>query len=299
VTPPDPSSQVPSLLRGRLSIALAAVLWSTSGGLVKLLTQDTPLQLHVPRLTPLQLACFRLLFAGLVLLPTVRRSEITFRPLMLVMVGVFVLMNVMYIRAMALGTAANAVLLQYSAPMWMYLAGIWLLGERVDRRGLAALALGLFGVAVIVVGNWTPAQMGLIALGLGSGVTYAGILICLRLLRDCSSELLTVLNHLAGGLILLPFVLVAWSANPTPGQWLTLILLGGLQMGVPYLLVARALRVVSPHEAGIICLLEPLLNPAWAYLAVGELPSSWTFLGGAFILGALAWRYWPRQIKSC
>ena len=67
-------------------------------------------------------------------------------------------------------------------------------------------------------------------------------------------------------------------------------------MGLPYWLVARGLRSVSPQEAGTITLLEPLLNPLWAYLAASELPSRFTLIGGAFILGALLWRYWPGQV---
>jgi drug/metabolite transporter (DMT)-like permease len=66
-------------------------------------------------------------------------------------------------------------------------------------------------------------------------------------------------------------------------------------MALPYWLMARSLKVVSPQEAGTISLLEPLLNPLWAYLVSGEQPSLYTLAGGAFILGALAWRYWPRR----
>jgi drug/metabolite transporter (DMT)-like permease len=90
---------------------------------------------------------------------------------------------------------------------------------------------------------------------------------------------------------LLPFV---WFlATPMPAQLVVLFLFGAVQMGLPYWLVARGLRVVSPQEAGMITLLEPLLNPLWAYLIAAEAPSALTLVGGAFILGALAWRYWP------
>jgi drug/metabolite transporter (DMT)-like permease len=81
--------------------------------------------------------------------------------------------------------------------------------------------------------------------------------------------------------------------SPTAAQLVVLALFGAVQMGLAYWLVARGLRVVSPQEAGTITLLEPLLNPLWAYLISGETPSTFTFIGGLFILGALAWRYWP------
>ena len=89
--------------------------------------------------------------------------------------------------------------------------------------------------------------------------------------------------------------MVAVAAAPSPAQIAFLIFFGGVQMALPYWLVARGLRVVSPQEAGTITLLEPLLNPVWAYLVSPETeaPSAFTWLGGALILGALAWRYSP------
>jgi drug/metabolite transporter (DMT)-like permease len=280
---------------GRLLIALAALLWSTGGAFTKVLTKETFLGLNAPEIGPLQIACFRALFAAFVLLPTLRRKDISFRPAMLAMVISFALMNATFISALALGTAANAIVLQYTAPMWMYLASVWWLGESADRRNLVALAIGLIGIGVLFVGGWQGGQLPIVGLGLASGLSYAGVLIFLRVLRDSSSRWLTVVNHLFGGLILVP--LVADMPWPSPAQLAWLFLYGAVQMGLPYWLVARGLRSVSPQEAGTITLLEPILNPLWAYLVASEVPSQFEWIGGAFILGALAWRYWPRRIK--
>src|SRR5262245_30333870 len=283
------------LARGRLYIVLGAMLWSLGGGFNKVLTKPTALGLDEPTVHSLQIACFRVLFAGLVLLPIIRRRDISFRPFMIVMVLSFTLMNASYVTAQALGTAANAVLLQYTAPLWLYLASVWWLGEAADQRNLVALFVGAIGVGIILVGGWQEAQLGIIALGLFSGVMYAGVLIGLRVLRDASSAWLTLLNHLFGGLVLLPIVLIVVPPYLTGAQWATFILFGAVQMALPYVLVARGLRSVSPQEAGTLTLIEPLLNPVWAYLISGEVPSPWTLVGGGFILGALAWRYWPRR----
>ena len=293
-----------SLTQGRLCIALAAVLWSTGGAFTKVLTQDTFAHLNEPPLAtlewggyqlPVQIACYRALFAALVLLPTLRRKDLAFRPPMIWMALSFAAMNALYITAMALGTSANAILLQYSAPLWMYLAAIFLLGERADRRGSIALAFGLAGIAIIVLGGWTDGDPTVIVIALGSGVTYAGVLLGLRVLRALSSRWLTVWYHLLGGLVLVPFLIAL--RPPTVAQFITLFFYGSVQMGLAYFLVARGLRVVSPQEAGTITLLEPILNPIWAYLVSPrtEVPSVWTCVGGAVILGALAWRYWPRR----
>jgi DME family drug/metabolite transporter len=294
----------PSLARGRLYIVLAAVLWSTGGAFTKVLTQDTFLGLNEPPIetltiadkpVPVQIACYRALFAGLFLIPTLRRRDISFRMPMIWMALSFAAMNGLYITAMALGTSANAIFLQYSAPLWMYLAAVFLLGEPADRRGTIALAIGMCGIAVIVAGGWQDGELPVVAIALGSGLTYAGVLIGLRVLRGESANWLTVWNHLWGGLILVPLLLTL--RPPTFTQFVVLFFYGSLQMGLAYALVARGLRVVSPQEAGTITLLEPILNPIWAYIVSPEteVPGVFTWIGGAIILGALAWRYWPSR----
>ena len=116
----------------------------------------------------------------------------------------FAAMNALYVVAMALGSAANAVLLQYTAPMWMYLASVFWLGEPADRRSSVALLAGLLGIAVIIYGGWEEAQLSVVAIALGSGVAYAGVILGLRVLRAASPRWLTVVNHLSGALVLLP-----------------------------------------------------------------------------------------------
>jgi drug/metabolite transporter, DME family len=273
------------------------VLWSLSGAFTKLLTRPSLLGLHDPELPALVIAFARVLFAGLVLVPTLRTKDVTFRPAMAGMVVSFAVMNALFVSAMAAGSAANAILLQYTAPMWLYFASVFWLREPADSRGPLTLGFGLAGLAAIVWGGWQEAQLWVIGLGLGSGLTYAGVVIGLRVLRTESPRWLTVLNHLGGALALVPFVVALAPPKPGISQLAFLALFGAIQMALPYWLMARGLRVVSPQEAGVITLLEPLLNPLWAYLVAPETetPSWYTFLGGAFILGGLAYRYAPRR----
>jgi drug/metabolite transporter (DMT)-like permease len=85
---------------------------------------------------------------------------------------------------------------------------------------------------------------------------------------------------------------------PSPGQLGLLAAFGTIQMGLPYWLMARGLRSISAQEAGAITLLEPVLNPLWAYLVAGEKPASMTWLGGSLILAALVWRYLPKNTSN-
>jgi drug/metabolite transporter (DMT)-like permease len=194
-----------------------------------------------------------------------------------------------------MGTAANAIFLQYTAPLWVYLAGIWWLGEKADQRSTVAVAAGMLGVAVILAGGWQGERLDVIGLALGSGVAYAGVILWLRVLRGSSPRWLTVLNHLGSAVVLFPDALRF--GLPTTGQLVWLFLFGAIQMGLPYWLMARSLQTISPAEAGTLTLLEPILNPLWAYLVAPteEMPGAMTWIGGALILSGIAYRYWPRK----
>ena len=271
-----------TLNRARLYVVLAALMWSTSGMLAKLIALPGP-----------TMACGRALFAAVVLVPFLRRGKVTFRPAMLGMVACFTIMNVCYVTSITLTTAANAIFLQYTAPAWMFLASVLWLGDRLDRRNLASLIVGMAGIAIIVVGSWERASLGVV-LGLVAGLSYGGVAVFLRVLRDEDPFWLTTINHLVSGLVVLPFVLTRpeWSFSlASTGQLIGLAIYGALQMSVPYCLFCRALSVVTPQEAGLITLLEPVLNPMLTWLAVGELPARSTIFGGTFIVTGVGWRY--------
>lgn len=239
------------------------------------------------------MACGRALFAAAVLVPFLRRSKLTFRPAMLGMVACFATMNVCYVTSITLTTAANAIFLQYTAPAWMFLASVLWLGEPLDRRSLASLLVGMVGIAVIIVGSWQSASLG-VALGLIAGAAYGGVAAFLRVLRDEDPFWLTTMNHLVSGLVVLPFVFLGPQWQPTnvaAWQWVGLAVYGGAQMAIPYILFSRSLTVVTPQEAGLITLLEPVLNPVLTWLAVAEVPAASTMVGGLVILCGVAWRY--------
>jgi drug/metabolite transporter, DME family len=301
----DPASPDPSPAQARLCVVGAALLWSLSGAFAKALTEPTPLHTNDPPLEPwhflgvdfpVPIACYRALFAALALTPLLKKRDVTFRPAMLLMGLAFAAMNLMFITANALGTAANATFLQYTAPFWMYLASVFWLGEPSDRRGTISLFAGLAGIAVIVVGGWQDGQLPAVALALGSGVMYTGVVVGLRVLRAESSRWLTVWNLGLSGLLLVP--LVIGLRLPSVPQFVVLFFFGVLQLAVPYWLMARGLRVIGPAEAGTLTLLEPMLNPVWTFLISGEQPRPSTFVGGAIVLAALAWRYAPGLRQS-
>ncbi len=309
------SSAPASLTSARLCLVLAAVLWSLGSVFMRLLRDPLGVGLDSPALTPLQIAFYRGLFGGLVMLALVRRAEMKFRPAMFGMVVVFTVMSGLYLSALGLGPAANAIFLQNTAPLWVFVFAVLFLGERGDRRGWQTVLIGAAGAVVIVAGNWPRdlppadqrAQVLILFMGADSGVVYAIVVLFLRALRAHSAAWLVALNLLGTAVTLGLFVLLndgwstfaAWATAPSAKQVAVLVVFGAVQMAIPYWLFARGLRTVSPQEAAIITLIEPLLNPVWAYMITPEkdTPNVWMLAGGGLILLALVWKYVPERAK--
>lgn len=288
---PEPKSSSRSSARrlrmGRWHIFAAAVLWSLSGVVAKSLPLD-----------PLSIAFYRGLFAGLALLPCVRSRNWVFRPVMVWLGVSFGAMTGLYLGAVKTTTAANAIYLEYTATFWVIPLGMIFLGEVPDRRSLVGILVAMSGIAVIVGWGYDgrPHEWQGIALGLASGAAYAVVATGMRGLRDLDSIWLSTILNLLGSMTL-GLALVVFHgrgpAIPTGSQTLILIAFGVVQMAIPYILFARGLREVGTAEAGLIALIEPILNPVWVVLVIHEWPTIPTLLGGSLLLGGVVYRYWP------
>lgn len=278
------AARAPSALAGRMWIVAAAVLWSSSGLFAKAPTFAAwPVDSR-----GVLLAFWRALFAGLLLIPLVRRPRWDVK--LIPLCATFAAMNVTYLSAMTLTTAANAIWLQSTAPWWIFLAGVLLLREPFARSERTALVVGGLGMAIILWFEVQGQARSGVLCGLVSGITYAGVVMSLRALRSHDSVWLIVVSHLATAAVMLPYV--AWlDIWPSSGQWPVLAGFGLLQMAVPYVFFARGLRTVTAQEATVIGLLEPLLLPVWVYFAWSEAPAPWTIVGGGLILAGLILRY--------
>ena len=284
----DLPAHVPTLGQARLLVLAAATLWSTSGFFVK-----APFFQGWPGPA---MAFWRAAFACLVLWPLVRRPKWSWK--LIPMTATFVAMNYTYLTAMAKGSAANAIWLQCTAPVWVLVVGVFVFGERAVWRDWLLLGFAAAGVGIILFYESRGAALEAVLWGLASGVFYAGVVLSLRQLREHEAAWLTALNHSVAAVVLAPFALGRlWSsivaAAPLPAgiQWPFLAGLGIVQMGLPYVLFTRGLRRIPGHEATGIALAEPLLVPLWVYLAWGDAPAWWTFFGGGLILAGLAIRY--------
>ena len=283
---------------GRVQILLAAMLWSTSGFFAKAPWFDA-----WPEDTRgLMLAFWRSGFAVLILVPMIRRP--TWQWPMLPMLVCFPLMVWSFMSAMVHGPAANAIWLQYLAPGWVLLGGVILLREPVTAADVRMILFCLSGVLLILLMEmWSGSALLATAMGILSGVSFAGVVLSMRQLRKVDPAWLITLNHTATVLLLAPWVWATPSVEMPTTSYVALGLFGVIQMSIPYVLFARGLRSTPSPEASVLTLIEPVLVPLWVYLAWShhpsyEAPRWWTWAGGGLILIGLLSRYLPPMLRA-
>jgi len=192
-----------------------------------------------------------------------------------------------------LTTPANAIWLQSAAPWWVFLFSVVVFREPVVRRDLVPLAFGMAGVGTILAFEMLahPGQnMGGIACGVASGISYGGVVFFMGKLNTENASWLVALNHAIAAAVMLPGV-IYFGLWPSAAQLPVLVAFGVFQMAVPYLLLLRGLRSVRAQEAVSIGLIEPVLMPLWTFLIWGVTADWWTIVGGALILTGLLYRY--------
>ena len=195
---------------------------------------------------------------------------------------------VLFVFATRMTTAANAIFLQYTAPVYVALIGRWYLGERASRIDWLVIAVALAGIALFFLDRLTIAGLWGNILALGSGLAFALVALFLRKEKAGSPVASIVLGNVIVAVAGAPFMFQAPSLGED-GLW-RLLLLGTVQLGLPYVFYATAIKQVSALEATLIPLLEPVLNPLWVMLALGERPGPWAIVGGLLVLSAVLGR---------
>ncbi|MEX0804276.1 MAG: EamA family transporter [Candidatus Binatia bacterium] len=281
VTPPPVTLSKSDADRGRAFILLAAFFWSLAGVFIKFL------DLH-----PLTIVFYRSLFASLVFVPFLKPSDFRFDAAMIVSVISYTAAISAFVSANKLTTAANAIVLQYTAPVFVFLFSRLVLGERISTLNAFALFVSMIGVGIISFESAGEPEMAGVLLALLSGVLFAVYMVNLQQMKNISPVSVTWFNNLVCAVLLLPFVKTQLSISID--QFWILAVMGAVQLGLPYFLFSKGLRTIPLQEAALIALIEPVLNPLWVAVTVGEIPSLATLVGGGMILMALAVRYvWP------
>ena len=273
----------------RLQLATAAALFSTGGAAVKAVT-----------LSGWQVASFRSGIAALAFLALTGEARRGWSR-RAVLVGVaYAACLTLFVLANRLTTSANTIFLQSTAPLYLVFLGPWLLKEPVRRQDLGFLLVVGLGLALFFLGTETPVATAPDpvrgnVLALTSGFFWAVTVCGLRWMGAAGGGHGSAGAAVASG-NLIAFVAALPMALPVgthaAADWGIVAYLGVFQIAVAYLFVTRALAVIPALEASLILLIEPVLNPVWAWLVHGERPGPWALLGGAVILGATTVKGW-------
>lgn len=270
----------------RLMALAAAALFSTGGTAIKLCSFD-----------PWQVACLRCVVAAVTLLLFVPRTRRVPDVRVFAVAGAYALQSLLFSTSNKMTTAANAIFLQSTSPIYVLLLSPLLLREKARARDLVFLAALAAGMAMFFVGRekardtaLDPALGNILAAG--SGVGWALTVIGLRWLGraggDAAGDAIqaTCLGNVLAAALTLPLALPLSGGGAA--DWAIVVFLGAVQIALAYVCLTRAARGVPALELALLLLLEPVLSALWAWMKLRETPGPWSIAGAATILGATA-----------
>ena len=264
-----------------LLLLITVVLWSTSGLFVKILDWH-----------PLAISGARSAFAALVIWIYLRRPRFVWTPTLIGGAIAYLGTQTLFVIATTLTSAANAIFLQYTAPVWVALFGIWFLRERARAIDWWTMGIIFGGMALFFGDELSPAGVQGNLVAILAGLIFAWMILFMRKQKEGSPEHIVFLGNILCALVGLPVIVMEGMAGTLPGpqSWLILVYLGVLQLGIPYLLYARSIRHLNAIEAVLIQTLEPILNPIWVFLIISDRPGPWSLAGAAVVLIAVTAR---------
>ncbi len=260
-----------------LFLAFSAFLWSTSGLFIKLID-----------LNPLAIAGMRSAIAAVVMLLLMRgKLQFTWSFPQISGALAYAITMILFVSATKMTTAANAILLQYTAPVFTALLGAWFLREKVSRFDWVIISVVIGGMFLFFLDRISLSGIWGNIMAVGSGMTMSYFILCMRMQKDASPIETVILGNLATMLICSPFF---FQQVPTIFDGVTLLYMGVLQIGLSFIIFSTAIKYVAALDAILIQTIDPLLNPIWVYLVIGEAPGRWALAGGLIVLSAVTAR---------
>ena len=261
-----------------LFVFVAAFLWSTGGLFIKWNSLDG-----------LELSCLRSFFALLTVAIVTRGAGFSLNRLTAAAALLYAVLVILFVLATKVTTAANAIFLQYTAPVYLLILEPLVYKEKFRSRDLITVLVCLGGMALFFVGQLRPQDIAGNVMALASGFFFA---LYFLLLRHPQARLVNRASSVVYGNLLVVLAVAPWGyaalQSMTSQDWFSVVYLGVVQLGISYVFFTVGMeRGVRSLDAGIICYTEPVLNPVWVFLVLGERPSQWALLGGAIITTAV------------
>jgi len=258
-------------------LVATAVLWSFGGLLIKLVNWH-----------PFAIAGGRSLIAALLFYFVLGRPKLKMSRSQWAAAFAYSATVILFVFATRLTTAANAILLQYAAPVYTILLSAWILKEKSSIIDWGAVFLILGGMVLFFLDGFEMGHILGNVLAILSGLSFALMVVFLRKQKHSSTwEPIfwgNVLTALAG----IPFMTGSF---PDTTGILSLFALGIFQLGLSYILYTIAIKRVTAVEATIVPVIEPILNPIWVFIGLGEMPGVWAIVGGVLVLLTVSLRF--------
>ena len=252
-------------------LIIAALMWSLGGLFIKLVD-----------LNPMAITGIRSLGAAVVLLIYIKKPKLYWNRYFFSGVLAYSMMVILYVISIRLTTAANAIFLEFTAPLYVVVFGYFLLNERINRFDIFAMVIIFLGMGLFFMDELSFYGFWGNILALLAGVCLALVTVLIRKEKESAFEIVFFGNALTT-IICLPFIIQGFSST-TQVDWFIIFGLGIFQLGIPYLLYTTALKYVSALDAILVGMLEPVFNPIWVYIFVGEAMGEWAFIGAALVI---------------
>jgi drug/metabolite transporter (DMT)-like permease len=256
-----------------LFLMLAAILWSTSGVLVKIINWQ-----------PIAILAGRSLFTSLVFLVYLRRIPTKWTRWKILAAVASILTQFLFVTSTKLTTAANSIFLQYTAPIYVVLLAFWLLREKPSRTDWASMVIIFLGLLLFFGDKLSTEGFYGNILAVLSGMTSALMIVSFRAQKDGAPAESVLIASLFMAIFGFPFVLKeTWTLT----NWLIIAYLGVFQLGLAFLFFTKGIKHIPALEANLVGTLEPILNPLWVLLFLGENMGVFALVGGLVVLGGV------------
>jgi DME family drug/metabolite transporter len=260
-------------------VLIAVLMWSTGGVLIKLTSLDA-----------YQVTFFRSLLAALTVIILTRKQGLRINLFGAITSAIYAILLFLFVWATKHTTAANAIFLQYTAPIYILIFAPFIIGEKFHFRDLITIIFCIGGMSLFFVGKLELNDYWGNFAALGSGIFLGLYIMLLRhpRARGLNSVIAVIYGNLLLALINLPSGLASLPAL-TLRDFLLVATLGIFQIGLSYILFIKGVTGgTRPLDASIIGFFEPILNPVWVFLFYGEEPSKWALVGGGVIVATVA-----------
>ena len=283
--PPKFFSSIPLHKRGLVFISIAALMWSSGGLFIKILTLDA-----------FQISFFRSAIAAItiIVITRSRKEKLDFQfDLISVLCSLsYASILILYVMAVKLTTVANAIFLQFTAPIYLLVLEPVFLKTKFEKRNLVAIIFCIFGMTLFFFGKleWSGIQGNLLAIG--SGISFALFTLFLKWKRQLHKRENTMVYIVVGNVLvsIFCFPLIMNNISLDFTQSLILLYMGIFQIGISYIIFNEGIKYISATESMIIAMLEAILSPIWVLIGIGEVPSVYAIIGSLIIMITILWR---------